>query len=898
MNDFLLQNAWRLHQAGDLAEAARLYQDILRTNPRHLGALQLLGFLHFQREEFEEAEKIMARALKIEPKAVDALYNRGCALQALERHKEALQCFDKALDLKRDYAPAHLNRGNSLFRLGRHREALACYDRAIAINPAYAEALLNRANALLELKRADEALANYERAIAIDPRQAILWNNRGNALAELGRHAEALPSYEKAIALQPGYADAFENRGDTLERLNRDMEALDDYRRTLALDPSNAGAHHKCARLLAKLNRPQEALLAFEAVLALDSRDVPALIGKGVILENLERYEDALAAFDRALTLDPKNADALSNRANTLIAMKRFTDALSASEKALASEPLHAAALHNRGSALSGLRRHADAIASFDKALAAAPENAASWNGRGGAELGLKHYDEALRNFDTALALNPAKADVLANRAAALSKLKRFGEAAASANRALFFQPDHEAAMRERAHARLSSCDWRAIAGEKAEITAALAAGRRAVHPFDALAISDSEAANRIAATLCAEREYPAQPPLWRGERYSHEKIRLAYLSTDFRAHAVGFLIVGALELHDKAHFETTALSIGADDKSEVRERIASTFDRFIDARDRSDYETAALLRDLEIDIVIDLNGYTGDARTGIMAHRAAPIQVNYLGYPGTMGAPYIDYIIADRVVIPEIARGDYSEAVVYLPDTYQANDSKRRVSEKIFTRSEAGLPEQGFVFCSLSSSYKFAPGMFEVWMRLLHAVEGSVLWLLQDNPEARVNLKREAEARGVAAERLIFAPHVPPDEHLARQPLAGLFLDTLPYNAHTTASDALWMGLPVVTCTGTTFPGRVATSILHAAGLPELVTASLTDYEALARKLAMDPDALGAVKTKLASLRGHWALFDTARFTRHLEAAYREMWQRHMNGAPRESFAVTAGPR
>jgi predicted O-linked N-acetylglucosamine transferase (SPINDLY family) len=503
-----------------------------------------------------------------------------------------------------------------------------------------------------------------------------------------------------------------------------------------------------------------------------------------------------------------------------------------------------------------------------------------------------------LRNFDTALALNPAEADVLANRATALSKLKRFGEAAASASRALFFRPDHEAAMRERVHARLNSCDWHAIAEEKAEIAAALAAGHRAVHPFDALAASNSEAANRIAAALYAEKQYPAQPPLWRGERYGHEKIRLAYLSTDFRAHAVGFLIVGALEHHDKARFETTALSIGSDDKSEVHGRIVSAFDRFIDVRNRSDHETAALLRELETDIVVDLNGYTGDARTGIMAHRAAPVQVNYLGYPGTMGASYIDYIIADRVVIPETARGDYSEAVAYLPDTYQANDSKRRVSEKTFTRREAGLPEQSFVFCSLSSSYKFAPGMFDVWMRLLHAVDGSVLWLLQDNLEAGVNLKREAVARSVAAERLIFAPHVSPDEHLARQRLADLFLDTLPYNAHTTASDALWMGLPVLTCTGTAFPGRVATSILHAAGLPELVTNSLLDYEALARKLAMDPGAHAAIKAKLASLRGSCALFDTKRFTRHLEAAYREMWQRHMNGAPCESFAVVAESR
>jgi len=898
VNDILLQNAWRLHQAGNLAEAARLYQDFLRVNPKHSRALQMLGYLHFQRGEFGDAEKSMARALKIEPKSIDALYNRGCALQALERHKDALQCFDKALGLKRDYAPAHLNRGNSLFRLGRHREALASFDRALAINPTYVEALLNRANALLELKRATEAFEDYERAIGIDPRQPILWNNRGNALGELGRLTDALPSYERATALEPGYADAFENRADTLARLNRHAEALADYGRATAIDPSNAGAHHKRAQLLAKLDRPQEALLAYETVLALEPGDIVAIVGKGVTLSSLERHGEALGAFDHALALDPRSADAHSNRANSLIATKRYGEALAASERALAREPAHAAALHNRASALAGLRRYEDAIAAFDTALGAAPNSATSRNGRGAAQLGLQRFAEALKDFDAALALDPANTDVLANRATALSKLKRYGEAAGSAKHALSLHADHAPAMRELVHARLCSCDWRETAADKAAIAAATVARRRAVHPFDNLAISDSNAASRIAAALYADDEHPPQAPLYRGERYNHQKIRLAYLSTDLRAHAVGFLIVGALEHHDKTRFETIAISIGADDGSEVRGRIVSALDRFIDVRDRSDFEAARLMRELEIDIAVDLNGYTGDARTGIMAYRAAPVQVNYLGYPGTMGAPYIDYIIADPVVIPESARGDFSEQVVYLPDTYQANDSKRRVSTKPLTRGDAGLPDHGFVFCSLSSSYKFAPPMFDAWMRLLRAVDGSVLWLLQDNSEASANLRREAQARGVNPERLIFAPHVPPEEHLARQHLADLFLDTLPYNAHTTASDALWMGLPVVTCTGATFPGRVATSILHAAGLHELVTASLSDYESLALRLANDGNALAAVKKKLASPRGGCPLFDTGRFTRHLEAAYTGMWERHLRGIRPEGFSVAPGPR
>jgi protein O-GlcNAc transferase len=897
MSDFLLQNAWRQHQAGNLNEAARLYNDVLTANPRHPGALQMLGFLHFQREEFAEAEKLMARALKIEPNSVDALYNHGCALQALDRHKEAAESFGKALALKRDHAPIHLNLGNSLFRLGRHNEALASYDRALAIQPVYPEALANRANAYLEMKRAEDALADYERALKFDPSHPVLWNNRGNALIELNRIPDAIASFEKAIALEPRYTDPIENRADALARTNRAAEALQAYTRILAKEPENAGAEHKRARLLADLKRPEEALAGFGRVLALRPGDTAAMLGQGVALSELERFHEALAVFDAVLALEPKNTDALSNRAHTLIAAKRFGEALTDCDKALVLDGAHKAALHNRASALSGLGRYPEALAAFDKTLGAG-ESAESWNGRGAVEVALKNIAGALRDFDKALARDPGNIPALVNRALGLSKSKRYEEAAAAAERTLALRPGHAPAMRELLHARLRCCDWRKGQDERAAIEAMLTRGERAAHPFDLLAISDSEALHLTTSRLCAAEEYPEQPALWRGERYAHEKIRIGYLSTDFRRHAVGFLIVGALEHHDRTRFEIHGFSIGSDDGSPIRKRILSTFDHFSDLRLMTDREAASLIREAEIDILVDLNAYTGDARSGIMAYRPAPVQVNYLGYPGTMGAPYIDYIVADRIVIPEIQRVHFSENVVYLPHCYQANDDKREVSDKNFTRAQFGLPEKGFVFCSLSSSYKFATPMFNVWMRLLAQVEGSVLWLLEDNEAATINLRREAEARGINASRIVFAPQLPTDEHLARQRLADLFLDTLPYNAHTTASDALWMGLPVITCKGASFSGCVAASILLAAGLPELVTESLEDYEALALKLARDPAALAAVRTKIAGLKGNCPLFDTAGFTRDLESAYEEMMARSRRGENPLSFAVPVETR
>jgi predicted O-linked N-acetylglucosamine transferase (SPINDLY family) len=367
----------------------------------------------------------------------------------------------------------------------------------------------------------------------------------------------------------------------------------------------------------------------------------------------------------------------------------------------------------------------------------------------------------------------------------------------------------------------------------------------------------------------------------------------VAYLSADFRDHATSYLLAGLFELHDLERFETVAISFGPAIPSDMRTRLKAAFRKFIDVGHMSDLSISRLLRELEIDIAVDLMGYTKNCRPEILASRPAPIQVNYLGYPGTMGADYVDYILADRFVIPDNQRHSYSEKVVYMPDTYAANDSKRRIADRTPTRAEVGLPETGFVFCSFNNSYKITPSIFDIWMRLLRDVEGSVLWLLATNTSAVGNLRREAEARGIQPDRLVFAPRVKLEDHLARHRLADLFLDTLPCNAHTTASDALWAGLPLVTCLGSTFAGRVAGSLLNAIGLQELITRSLVDYEALALRLARDRKALAEIRTALAQSCKTYPLFDTSRFRRHIEAAYVTMWQRYQAGELPAHFAV-----
>jgi predicted O-linked N-acetylglucosamine transferase (SPINDLY family) len=414
------------------------------------------------------------------------------------------------------------------------------------------------------------------------------------------------------------------------------------------------------------------------------------------------------------------------------------------------------------------------------------------------------------------------------------------------------------------------------------------------IPPFTLLGYSDDYALQSAAAAGALAKEIPpGAQPLWRGGRRRHDKIRIAYLSADFHEHATALLMAGLFELHDRARFEIIGVSYGPDDRSEMRARLVRVFDQFHDVQSRDDLDVARLLHQAEVDIAVDLKGHTQHARLGILAHRPAPVQATYLGYPATTGADFIDYVIADKIVLPFDQQPFFTERIVHLPGCYQVNDAKRSIAAETPSRRQAGLPEQGFVFCCFNGSYKITSQLFDIWMRLLRAVEGSVLWLLHDNDAAVDSLRREAAARGVDPERLVFAERTDPARHLARLRLAGLCLDTLPYNAHTTASDALWVALPIVTCTGRSFAGRVATSLLHAAGLPELATASLAEYESLALRLATDAPLVRGLRERLARSRSGCSLFDTDLFRRRIEKAFLRMWETCQSGGVPQSFAV-----
>ena len=669
-------------------------------------------------------------------------------------------------------------------------------------------------------------------------------------------------------------------------------EAL--YAQILRAQPRHFDARHMLGVIRYQQGRNAEALEFVETALKLSPRSDRALSNQGLILYALRRYEEALKSFDKALAIEPTSVDAINNRGNTLQRLKRNEEALECFDQVLARTPSHIEAHNNRGNALQGLKHYDEAVESYQRALKLRPNYPDALYNCGCALSALGKFSEALQYFNQAQGRRPDHAETQFSRADALNALKRHGDAIAGYEKAIALRPDHPYAYSGLAEAALSICDWGRTTELVPRLETLVAERKAIVNPFTLIRFSDQPALHlQCARSFIADKVGALPAPLWTGERWSHERIRLAYLSADYHQHATAYLITELIERHDRDCFEIIGISFGRDDGSDIRQRVIAAFDRVHATRSNSDREIAQLLREYEIDIAVDLKGYTQESRPDILSYRPAPIQVSYLGYPGTMGADFIDYIIADPAVLPLDRQPFYAEQIVQLPDCYQVNDRQRIIAAHTPSRREAGLPDEGFVFCCFNNNYKITAPVFDIWMRLLQGLPGSVLWLLRENPGAEANLRREAQARGIDPARLVFAGRLKVDEHLARHRLADLFLDTLPYNAHTTASDALWAGLPVLTCQGSAFAARVAGSLLHAVGLPELVTQNAADYEALALALARDNVRLKAIREKLARNRDTHPLFDTDRFRRHIEAAYLRMWEIWQRGEPPRSFAV-----
>ncbi len=550
---------------------------------------------------------------------------------------------------------------------------------------------------------------------------------------------------------------------------------------------------------------------------------------------------------------------------------------------------------NNLGLVLKERYRFAEALACFDKAIQQAPDNALAHSNRGLLLGEINRHEEALASCDRAIALMPTLAEAFVNRGHALRALNKYEEAFRSYEQALSLSPELPFLVGLWLMCKMFCCDWNALDTAYARLFIALDRGELAAAlPFLLLALPSSPAQQQQCARVLVNSKYPAaSQSVWQGEHYENDRIRVVYLSVDFRSHPVTQLVAELIERHDRSRFEIIAVSVCEPTQDLWRKRLEKAFDAFYDVATQSDLEIARLIRDLKTDVAVDLTGHTAGSRTGVFSHRPAPVQVNYLGFPGTLGAAYIDYIIADPIVIPEEDRRYYDEKVVHMPNSYLPNDSTKVISDRHFTRAELGLPEDAFVFCSFNNMFKITPDVFDIWMRLLDKVDRSVLWLLDGNPTAVENLRREARVRGIEPHRIVFAPRMELAEHLARHRLADLFLDTFHYNAHTTASDALWAGLPVLTRLGKSFPARVAASLVSAVGLPELITHDDSEYEALALELATDPERLRGIRSKLARNLATQPLFDTAKYARDIETAYSIMLERSRAGLPADHIVV-----
>lgn len=605
----------------------------------------------------------------------------------------------------------------------------------------------------------------------------------------------------------------------------------------------------------------------------------PSALVRGIELQNAGRLDDAAAVFRDYLQLVPHDGVATYSLAVIMMQRGERHAALDMMAQAVAVTQHFSPLWMAYGAALQGAGRPADALRAYDNAIKLNPQCTEALINSGVLMRESHRHADALERFQRVLAYEPNHEGALANSGVLLTEFKRSKEAIATFQKLLALKPDYEWGEGLLAYERLHACDWTDFDVAATSIVEGIKAGRKTCKSLPLMAFSDDAQAHQISAQLFAAN-FPARTPLWTGERYRHNKIRLAYISPDLREHPVGHLMAGIFEHHDKNRFETIAISLGIDDKSRLRSRMLNCFDKFVDARTMTSREIAELMREMEVDVAVDLAGYTADSRTDIFAHRPAPVQVNYLGYPGTLGVPYMDYIIADRHVIPEDHQRFYDEKVVYLPDAYLPTDAGLKIADRTPTRAECGLPEEGVVFCSFSHDYKINPPLFDIWMRLLNQVPHSVLWLMSRSETSQRNLRAEAAKRGVEPARLIFANRVPKvEDHLARYRQADIFLDTHPYNAHTTAADALMAGLPVVTYLGGAFPARVAGSLLHAINMPDLVAESVEGYEALALRLATHPEELAEVKARLARHRATAPLFDTPEFCRHLEALYTTLW-------------------
>ena len=749
------------------------------------------------------------------------------------------------------------------------------------------EKLFSRGFLLHHQGNTTEAQEIYRKILQLDPHHFDSLHLLGVALYQKNAFVEALHYVNQALLGNPLHIAALSNKGLILKSLGAFKEATHCFSRAIEIEPKNVQAFLNKGNTLIELQEFEGALICYNTAIELQSDYALAYANRGSTYHNLKRYEEALGDYQKALVLQPNLPSTLMNQGNTFRELRFFQQALSSYDLAIKNDPQYAEAYMNKGLALNEQGELNQAIDNYNHAIRINPQYAEAFSNKGIAQLDLMELKFAVANFHSAISLKPDYADAYLNLGIAQNRLGELQESLRCFDVALNLNPDYQFIPGTRMHLKMQMCQWENFDHEVNALATQIIAKHKVTPTLPLLAMIDSPKLQYDAACIWGQHHNPENSTLGNIARHPRgKKIRIAYFSTDFYYHAVSILMAGVFEAHDRDSFEIYAFSLRNRTPDLMTERLQSAFDHFLNLGHASDQEIASMARDLKIDIAIDLGGYTEGSRTNIFSYRAAPIQMSYIGYLGTMGLDYMDYLIADPLLIPEDKQEFFSEKILYLPN-YQANDSNRTSSNRILNRSDVGLPEDAFVFCSLNNNYKITPAIFSCWMRILQQVENSVLFLYVDNDFAKINLIKEAEKSGVNSPRLVFTKRVAIDDYLLRYKLADLFLDTHPYNAGTTASDALWAGLPVLTYLGKSFASRIAASILTAIDLPELIASDQLEYEKLAIDLARNPEKLLVIKKKLALTQLTSPLFNTSLFTKYLEMGFEAVMDRYCKGLP-----------
>ena len=954
MVEELLQTGIALHKSGKVEDASQFYTEILKVQPEHPDANHNMGVLTAGLGKIQEAVPFFESALEANADSSQFWLSYIDALIKVERMADAQAVFDQAksngaegagfdqLEQRlnvRDQAQfetsnkalkVHQNQPNILDTLnldqairmakkkskaGSIKEAQRIYQdilvkfsknkRAIDGLKGLAGVPVGKASKaqqppqdqlqsvinLYNQGQFQQALKQTTVLLGQFPDSSVLYNICGAVYKELSKLDASIEAYKKALSLQPDYADAYNNMGNTLQEQGKLEEAIEACNKAIAINPDYAEVYNNKGNALQDQGKLEEAIEAYSKALAIKPDYANANYNMGAALQGQGKREEAIEAYKKAISLKPDYADAYYNMGITLQGQSKLEEAIEACNKAIAIKPNYAEAYNNKGAALQDQGELEEAIEAYNKAISLKPDYADAYNNMGNTLQEQGNLEEAIEAYNKTLALKPDFVVAYYNKGNALKDQGKLEEAIEVYNKAIALKPDYADALSQAYSVGSSMSDWTYISTLENRLLAGKLVGKQSVYGLLALADKPSMHLKKtIGLTLEKYKNTPkfAMKPFQKSKR-----IKLGYFSSYFRLHPVSILSTQMLEHTNREKFELFAFHYGPDSDDAYNLRLRDTFDHFINVSKMTDKEVAELAYQKGIDIAIEFNGFMIDERVGILAHRPAPVQINYLAYPGTMGAEFYDYIIADQTVIPDIQKSHYSENIIYLPDGYMPQDNTRRVSNKPFSRASFGLPERGFVFCCFNNSFKISPQEFDIWMRLLNKIEGSVLWLLKANKWSENNLRNEASKRGVDADRLVFADKLPLEEHLGRLRLADLFLDTFNFNAHTTASDALWAGIPVVTKIGKSFAARVAGSLLTAIELPELITTTEKEYEALALSLATDSNKFTKIKKKLSEKKNSTSLFDTETYTKNLERAYIQAYQRYVDGLPPAEFKV-----